>query len=554
MASTGKKILIGAGGVVGLVIVAALVAPSFIDVNDYKPQIIAAAKQATGRQLAIDGRISLSLLPLPSVSVAGVSFANMPGAKSPQMVEIKSVTVKPALMPLLSGNVEIVSITIVEPRISVEVNAQGKASWDFAPVSAPSGAPAGAPARPPAGKAAPDAKSGPAPAFSLNRVTVENGTLSYTDAKSGQAIAVEKLNLTASLSSLGNAPSNVLAGKPAPAGAPAGGAGMPIDTSPLRAYDGTLSLTAASVTSAPHRLANVDLAGALKGGVLTLQRLKFGVYGGSVDLTGTVNGSQPALAFDMKGDVSNILVGEMLRQTSGSNQFGSTVKVTIDGKLSARDIAVKGAGTTSQQIQSSIAGSAQLGGHIFVGADKTLTAVGGAVTGAAGGAIDSTLGSALGAAGQRGGVGVANLLNAISLVLNRFVNNDNPISGGVDIANGVLSDKGLVVRGNKASANITTRTNLAASTTDTTINFMIAEDASAPYLITTLKGPLSKLAYNVTRGTAKDPPGMPNTLGNAVTTPATNPVQNVLPGGGGGGGGGQPSNSPVPRVPNIFGR
>ena len=97
-------------------------------------------------------------------------------------------------------------------------------------------------------------------------------------------------------------------------------------------------------------------------------------------------------------------------------------------------------------------------------------------------------------------------------MLNRFVNHDSPISGRIDIAGGVLTDKGLVVQGNRATANIATRTNLGNSTTDTTINFMIAEDGSAPYLITTARGPLSSPSLNVVRGTAKDPPGMLSTL------------------------------------------
>jgi hypothetical protein len=172
--------------------------------------------------------------------------------------------------------------------------------------------------------------------------------------------------------------------------------------------------------------------------------------------------------------------------------------------------------------------------------------IGSAATGAVGGVIDNTLGSALGIVGQKGGVGASNLLNAISLVLNRFVNHDSPIAGHIDIAGGMLTDRSLTVQGNKATANIRTRTNLVASSTDTTIDFMISEDGSAPYLITTVRGPTSNLSYNVVRGTAKDPPGMVNTLTNNI------------PGIGGGGGGGQQpqQKSIIPGVPipNIFGR
>jgi hypothetical protein len=263
------------------------------------------------------------------------------------------------------------------------------------------------------------------------------------------------------------------------------------------------------------------------------------------DLQGVIDRSKPGyLALDFKGNASNIGVGEMLRNMSGSNQFGGAVKVTVDGKLNASGLTVKAAGT-SAQVRNSMAGGAQLSGHLFVGADKALTMIGSAAAGAAGSVIDNTLGSALGIVGQRGGVGVSNLLNAASLVLNRFVNRDNPISGQVDIAGGVLSDRGLLIQGDRATASIATRTNLAASTTDTTVNVMIAEDGSAPYMIATVRGPLSNPSYNVVRGTAKDPPGFVNTLSNAGSQ-VISPVERMIP------------NVPIPSIPNpipgLFGR
>jgi uncharacterized protein involved in outer membrane biogenesis len=333
----------------------------------------------------------------------------------------------------------------------------------------------------------------------------------------------------------------------APARGQPAAANKPIDTEPLRRVDGSLKLVAGTLISAPLRIGNADLAATLKDGVLTVQHFKGSLYGGSLAMSGVVNGSGPALAFDFKGDANGISLSEMLRSTSGSNQFGSAVKVTIDGRLNANGITIKGGGTTSAQIKSSMAGGAQLGGHIFVGADRALQVLGGVAAGAAGTVIDNTLGNVLGAVGQRGGVGAGNLLNAIALVLNRFVNHDSPIGGQIDIAGGVVSDKGLTVQGNRATARISTRTNLAASTTDTTVNFYIAEDGSAPYLTTTARGPTSSPSLNVTRGTAKDPPGMASTLPG---------VSNILPGGGGQQQPGGQQRSLVPNIPipNIFGR
>ncbi len=327
-----------------------------------------------------------------------------------------------------------------------------------------------------------------------------------------------------------------------PANAPAN---QPIDTSALRSVDASIKFTAASFAMAPMRIANADLSVGLKDGLMTLNHFKGALWSGNLNLSGTVDGRNPALAFDLKGDANGIVLGEMLRSTSGTNQFGSGVKVTIDGKLNATNLSIKGQGATSGDIKSSLSGGANLGGHVYAGADKALTMIGSAATGAVGGVIDNTLGNVLGAVGQKGGVGVGNLLNAISLVLNRFVNHNSPLSGRVDIAGGVITDKGLAVQGKGATANISTKTSLAASTTDTTVNFVISEDTSAPYLITTARGAMTSPSLNVVRGSAKDPPGMASTLTNGITGGgSTAPAQ-----------GGQPAQkSIIPGLPNIFGR
>jgi uncharacterized protein involved in outer membrane biogenesis len=186
--STRKKILIGGGGFVGVLIVALLIAPSFFDLDKYKPEIVAQAKKATGRDLVLDGPVSLSLLPVPSVSVSGVKFVNVAGSKNPNMVEVKAITVKPSLFALLGGNVEVSSVTLVEPKIVLEVNAQGKPNWEFAPSVEE--------AKPAAAK-----PSSPKP-LSLGSLVIENGTLLFSDSKAGISMVAEKANFTASVGSL----------------------------------------------------------------------------------------------------------------------------------------------------------------------------------------------------------------------------------------------------------------------------------------------------------------------------------------------------------------
>src|SRR5471032_2548914 len=104
--STRKKLLIGGGGVIGVLIVALLVAPSFFNLDKRKPEIVAMAKAATGRDLVLDGPVTLSLLPVPAVGVSKVRFVNVAGSKNPNMVEVKSIVVKPSLLELLRFNLQ----------------------------------------------------------------------------------------------------------------------------------------------------------------------------------------------------------------------------------------------------------------------------------------------------------------------------------------------------------------------------------------------------------------------------------------------------------------
>lgn len=330
--------------------------------------------------------------------------------------------------------------------------------------------------------------------------------------------------------------------RPTGRGQPAAAA-KPIDTGPLRSFDGSFKLAAGTLTASSAPISNADIAATLKDGVLTLAHFKGALYGGTLTLSGVINATHPALAYDIKGDASNLYLGEMLRNTSGTNQFGSRVKVTIDGKLNASNLVLRGSGATASQLKASLSGGADLSGHIFAGTDRALQVLGTAASGVVGGVIDSTLGNVLGIVGQGNGIGVGNTLNAVSLILNRFINRDNPISGRVDIASGMLTDRSLVVQGNQATAHVATRTNLANATTDTTVNFMISEDTSTPYLTVTARGPLSSPSMNVTRGRAKDPPGVASTpqgVDDVVPGGSRLPIPNIP--------------LPIPNFPGLFGR
>ena len=128
-----RRVLIGLGVVAALLLAAVFVVPSLVDWNGYKPRIADAVREATGRDLVIEGDIGLSILPTPTLSVAGVRLRNLEGAASPDLVRLKALDVEVALRPLLTGTIEVKRLVLVEPFIALEELPDGRRSWDFTP-------------------------------------------------------------------------------------------------------------------------------------------------------------------------------------------------------------------------------------------------------------------------------------------------------------------------------------------------------------------------------------------------------------------------------------
>ena len=200
-----KKTLIAVAVILVVIVAGLLVAPAFIPVATYKGQIETAAREATGRELRIDGDISLSLLPRLAIEAENVSFANVPGAAEPQMASIERLAVQLQVLPLLSREVKLDRLVLIRPSILLEVDAQGRPNWVFETAGAPAAEPeAEAPAAETAETGTGDDTGGGAALanVALGEVRLEGGRLSYRDARSGAAYEVEDVNMDVSLASL----------------------------------------------------------------------------------------------------------------------------------------------------------------------------------------------------------------------------------------------------------------------------------------------------------------------------------------------------------------
>ncbi len=170
-----------------------------VDRNEIRRIVEQKAEEATGRKLVMAGPIDLGISLSPSVSVADVSFANADWGSRPEMAKIGSFEVQLALLPLISGNVEVQRVVLSGADILLETDKEGRANWEFKTAAEP-GAAAG---QQPSG-------TGEPPSASERRIEVASlrvldSRLLYRDGKTGEslAFAVGRLEATSKPDAIG---------------------------------------------------------------------------------------------------------------------------------------------------------------------------------------------------------------------------------------------------------------------------------------------------------------------------------------------------------------
>ncbi len=120
------KILVTLGGVVVIILFAALVVPYFIDWNHYKNEIESRSSAFFGRPIHIDGQITVRLLPQPVLRIHNVRIDSVRGKR---FFEARAIEARLAIEPLLRKNIEITHIELVKPVLRLIRGENGSGNW-----------------------------------------------------------------------------------------------------------------------------------------------------------------------------------------------------------------------------------------------------------------------------------------------------------------------------------------------------------------------------------------------------------------------------------------
>ncbi len=163
----------------------------FVDPNDYKDDITTAVRDATGRELTIDGNLELSVFPWLGLSLGRTRLGNAPGFGDQPMAQVEAVDIKVKLLPLLKSQLEMKTVLLRGLQLNLARKADGRSNWDDL-----TGQPAEV-TETPSEKAPPADESGPPPlaALAIGGVELSDARIVWDDQQGGQHITIDNLQL-----------------------------------------------------------------------------------------------------------------------------------------------------------------------------------------------------------------------------------------------------------------------------------------------------------------------------------------------------------------------
>ena len=127
-----RRIIAGTAVLLALIVLASGIAYRAIDWDASHAYLQRAVKETTGRELRIEGDISLRLWPSPVLMVGKASLSNAEWGSRPVMLEAGHLGFTITAWPLLFGEVRLKRLILHDARLFLEESEDGQDNWVFA--------------------------------------------------------------------------------------------------------------------------------------------------------------------------------------------------------------------------------------------------------------------------------------------------------------------------------------------------------------------------------------------------------------------------------------
>ena len=186
-----KIILSVIASTVLLIAIALLVLPFFIDPNSFKPEIAAAVKEKTGRDLTLTGELKLSVFPWLGLSTGQMALGNAAGFQDQPFATLEESDIKLKLLPLLIKKIEVSRVVIKGLTLNLAKNPQGASNWDDLTVSGTTTTTASV------NHSGKQVESEALAVLAIGGIAVENARIAWHDQRSGTRLLIKDVNLNA---------------------------------------------------------------------------------------------------------------------------------------------------------------------------------------------------------------------------------------------------------------------------------------------------------------------------------------------------------------------
>ncbi|MES0883810.1 AsmA family protein [Roseibium sp. SCP14] len=202
-----RRLLIGLGSLVIVLVTILLVVPMFLPKEEIKHQVVEQVDKRLGWRVRLDGPVSLSLFPRFSLVAEDIGIAGEAGADGVEFAKASRVEFTLGWDGLISGNVQVDGISLDQPDIYLEVRSDGRTSWEprrrladeasVASEAAPSAQPDASSV--PSNTEKPRAvtsSEGYLKSIGVNSFRITGGSVTYKDQASTTPIKISNLDLT----------------------------------------------------------------------------------------------------------------------------------------------------------------------------------------------------------------------------------------------------------------------------------------------------------------------------------------------------------------------
>ena len=156
--------LLGLAIAIILALIAALVGPYFVTWSEHRAFFETEASRLIGLQVRVNGPINLSILPFPSVKLAGIEIG--PAGEASRL-KARSLGMEFGLGPLMRGEIRAVEMKLSGPEFSVGLNSLGYIDWPNSTLAADT--------------------------LAIDKLNIEDGRVTLTDAASNSKLVLDQI-------------------------------------------------------------------------------------------------------------------------------------------------------------------------------------------------------------------------------------------------------------------------------------------------------------------------------------------------------------------------